>query len=121
MTPAKTKTVMDFLAWLFTPAHLGNWIAINGAGANIPTEPQAPTANTPGLKSLVPSSKVTTVVDVILDDVLSTAATNAGLRLVQDYIDGSMSYPAFASQWQSLLTSSAQTWATQNHVDLSKY
>jgi hypothetical protein len=81
----------------------------------------APTVNTPGLKSLVPSSKVTTVVDVILDDVLSTAATNSGMRLVQSYINGSMPYPAFASQWQSLLTSSAQAWATQNHVDLSKY
>ncbi len=32
-----------------------------------------------------------------------------------------MSYPAFASQWQSLLTSSAQAWATQNHVGLNKY
>ena len=32
-----------------------------------------------------------------------------------------MSYPAFATQWQSLLTSSAQPWATANHVDLSKY
>jgi hypothetical protein len=40
---------------------------------------------------------------------------------VQDYIDGSMSYSAFASQWQSLLTSSAQAWATQNPVDLNKY
>ena len=26
-----------------------------------------------------------------------------------------------ASQWQSLLTSAAQQWATQNHVDLNKY
>jgi raffinose/stachyose/melibiose transport system substrate-binding protein len=121
MTPAKTATVMNFLAWLFTPAHLGNWISINQSGADIPTEPAAPTLNLPGLKSLVPAGKVTTVVDVVLDDVLSTAATNSGLRLVQDYIDGSMSYSAFASQWQSLLTSSAQAWATQNHVDLSKY
>jgi hypothetical protein len=61
------------------------------------------------------------VVDVVLDDVLSTAATNSGLRLVQEYIDGSLSYSAFASQWQSLLTSSAQQWATANHVDLSEY
>ena len=75
----------------------------------------------PGLNSLVPTSKVGTVVDVVLDDVLSTAATNSGLRLVQEYIDGSLSYSAFASQWQSLLTSAAQQWATQNHVDLSKY
>jgi len=112
---------MNFVAWLFTPAHLGNWISINQSGADIPTETAAPTLNLPGLKSLVPSGKVTTVVDVILDDVLSTAATNSGLRLVQDYIDKSMSYSAFAAQWQSLLTSSAQAWATQNHVDLSKY
>jgi len=112
---------MNFLAWLFTPAHLGNWIEINQSGADIPTEPSAPTLNLPGLKNLVPTAKVTTVVDVILDDVLGTAPTNSGLRLVQSYIDGSLSYSSFASQWQSLLTSSANTWATQNHVDLSKY
>jgi ABC-type glycerol-3-phosphate transport system substrate-binding protein len=121
MTPAKTKVVMDFLAWLFTPPHLGHWIMINQAGADIPTVTGAPTLNLPGLESLVPTGKVTTVVDVVLDDVLSTAATNSGLRLVQEYVNGSLSYPAFASQWQSLLTSSAQAWATQNHVDLSKY
>jgi hypothetical protein len=121
MTPAKTKIVMDFVAWLFTPPHLGNWIKINQAGADIPTVTGAPTLDLPGLQSLVPTGKVTTVVDVVLDDVLSTAATNSGLRLVQEYINGSLSYSAFASQWQSLLTSSAQAWATQNHVDLGKY
>jgi hypothetical protein len=89
------------------------------AGPNDPAG--APTLDLPGLESLVPTGKVTTVVDVVLDDVLSTAATNSGLRLVQGYINGSMSYSAFASQGQSLLTSSAQAWATQNHVDLSKY
>jgi hypothetical protein len=57
----------------------------------------------------------------VLDDVLSTAATNSGLRLVQEYIDGQLSYSAFAGQWQSLLTSAAQQWASANHVDLSKY
>ena len=121
MTPAKTATVMNFLAWLFTPPHLGTWIKINQSGADIPTETAAPTLNIPGLSTLVPSSKVGTVVDVVLDDVLSTAATNSGLRLVQDYIDGQLNYASFASQWQSLLTSAAQQWATVNHVDLSKY
>jgi raffinose/stachyose/melibiose transport system substrate-binding protein len=121
MTPAKTATVMNFMAWLFTPQHLGYWLKISGSGAYIPTEPSAPTVNLPGLSSLVPKSKVPTVVDVILDDVLSTAATNAGMRLIQEYVNGSLSYSAFAGQWQSLLTSSAQAWATQNHVDLSKY
>ena len=121
MTPAKTATVMNFLAWLFTPQHLGNWIKINQSGANIPTETGAPVLNIPGLSALVPSSKVGTVVDVVLDDVLSTAATNSGLRLVQEYLDGQLNFSAFSGQWQSLLTSSAQQWATTNHVDLSKY
>ena len=121
MTPAKTATVMNFLAWIFTPQHLGYWLKISGSGAYIPTETDAPTVNLPGLSSLVPTGKVPTVVDVVLDDVLSAAATNSGMRLVQNYVNGSMSYSAFASQWQSLLTSSAQAWATQNHVDLSKY
>ena len=121
MTAAKTATVMDFMAWLFTPQHLGYWLKISGSGSYIPTEPGAPTVSLPGLPSLVPSGKVPTVVDVVLDDVLSTAATNSGMRLIQSYIDGSLSYSAFSSQWQSLLTSSAQAWATQNHVDLSKY
>jgi len=121
MTPAKTATVMDFLAWLFTPQHLGNWIEINQNGADIPTETGAPTLNIPGLSSLVPSAKVGTVVDVVLDDVLSTAATNSGLRLVQEYLDGQLNFSAFSAQWQSLLTSAAQQWATANHVNLSKY
>ena len=121
MTPAKTATVMNFVAWLFTPAHLGYWIKINQSGGDIPTEPSAPALNLPGLKSLVPATTPPTVVDVVLDDVLSTAATTSGLRIVQDYVDGSLSYSAFASQWQSLLTSAAQAWATQNNVDLSKY
>lgn len=121
MTPAKTKVVMNFLAWLFTPQHLGYWIKINQSGADIPTETAAPTVNLPGLKTLVPTGKVATVVDVVLDDVLSTAATNSGLRLIQAYVNGSMPYSSFASQWQSLLTSAANSWATANHVDLSKY
>jgi extracellular solute-binding protein len=121
MSPQKTATVMNFLAWLFTPQHLGSWIMTNQSGADIPTVTGAPRLNLPGLSSLVPPGKVDTVVDVVLDDVLSTAATNSGLRLVQEYVDGQLSYSAFAAQWQSLLTSSAQQWATQNHVDLSKY
>ena len=36
-------------------------------------------------------------------------------------MDGSLSYSGFASQWQSLLTSAAKSWAAQNHVDLNKY
>jgi hypothetical protein len=84
-------------------------------------ETGAPTVNLPGLNNLVPTSTAPKVIDVVLDNVLSTVATNSGSRLFQEYVNGSLSYSAFASQWQSLLTSAAQQWATQNHVDLNKY
>lgn len=121
MTPAKTAVVMNFLAWLSTPKNLGYWIRINQQGGDIPTEPSAPTLNIPGLKSLVPSGKVPVVVDVLLDDVLGTAPSNSALRLVQSYVDGSASFSSFSSSWQTLLTSSAQSWAAQNKVNLGKY
>ncbi|HLI00100.1 MAG TPA: extracellular solute-binding protein [Acidimicrobiales bacterium] len=121
MTPAKTKTVMNFLAWLFTPPHLGYWIKISQQGGDIPTEPSAPTVNLPGLKSLLPSGKVPTVVLPVLGGLLTSASSNDGLRLLQEYLNGSLSYSSFASQWQKILTTAASTWATQNHFDLSKY
>ncbi|HUB69453.1 MAG TPA: extracellular solute-binding protein [Acidimicrobiales bacterium] len=121
MTPAKTAVVMDFLAWLFKPANLGYWINQSQKGGEIPLETGAPLLSLPGLKSLIPAGKVPTVIDVVLDDVLTTAATTQGLRLVQEYMDGSLSYSAFASQWQSLLTSAAAAWASQNHVNLGQY
>jgi raffinose/stachyose/melibiose transport system substrate-binding protein len=121
MTPTKTAVVMDFLAWLFKPANLGYWINQSQKGGEIPIETGATILNLPGLSSLLPSGRVPTVVDVVLDDVLTTAATTSGLRLVQEYMNGSLSYSGFASQWQSLLTSAATAWAAQNHVDLSKY
>ena len=39
MTPAKTATVMNFMAWLFTPQNLGYWLKVSGSGSYIPTEP----------------------------------------------------------------------------------
>jgi raffinose/stachyose/melibiose transport system substrate-binding protein len=121
MTPAKTAIVMNFLAWLFKPVNLGYWVNQSQKGGEIPIEKGAPVLNLPGLESLLPTGKVPTVVDVVLDDVLTTAATTSGLRLVQEYMDGSLSYSNFASQWQSLLTSAAAAWASANHVNLSKY
>ena len=42
MTPAKTTTVMNFLAWLFTPQHLGYWIKINQSGRRHPDRDRPP-------------------------------------------------------------------------------
>jgi hypothetical protein len=41
--------------------------------------------------------------------------------VLQSYLDGSLSFSSFSSQWQSILTTAASGWAAQNHVNLSKY
>jgi raffinose/stachyose/melibiose transport system substrate-binding protein len=120
MTPAKTNTVMNFMAWLFTPQHIGAEVKDWGqGGADIPTVIGAPVPNVPGLSTLVPATAPPTVVDVALDDVLSTNTTNAGLRLVSQLMAGGVSFSSFSSQWDALLQSGAQAYATQNHIDLN--
>jgi hypothetical protein len=73
----------------------------------------------PGLASLVPAAAPPTVVDVALDDVLSTTTTNTGLRLVSQLMAGGISFDAFSTQWDQLLQAGAQAYATQNHFALS--
>jgi len=60
-------------------------------------------------------------VEGILDGNLTAQATNAGIRLLQSFLAGEMSYANFASQWQAILDQAATTWARTNKVDLSKY
>lgn len=120
MTPAKTKVVMNFMEWIFAPDHIGPEVEGWGNGGSyIPTIKGAATPNIPGLASLVPAKQPPTVVDIALDDVLSTNTTNAGLRLVTELMSGGISFSGFSSQWESLLKSGAQAWASTNHVDLS--
>jgi ABC-type glycerol-3-phosphate transport system substrate-binding protein len=120
MTPAKTKVVMNFLAWLESPANLGYWIKITNGGY-IPTEPAAPTPSVPGFTGLVPTAKVPTMLLPIEGNLLSVQADTQGGRLIQELVAGNISYSSFASQWQTVLTGAAQTWAQTNHVNLQKY
>jgi raffinose/stachyose/melibiose transport system substrate-binding protein len=120
MTPAKTSAVMNFMAYLFTPQHIGAEVKDWGqGGADIPTVTGAPVPNVPGLSSLVPAKAPPTVVDIALDDVLSTNTTNAGLRLVSQLMAGGVSFASFSSQWNALLEAGAQAYATQNHISLN--
>lgn len=117
MTSAKTDTVMDFMAWLYAPANIGAIVKSQGeGGADIPTVIGAPVAPVPGLASLVPAKAPKMVVDIALDDVLSTNTTNAGLRLLTQLLAGGVSFSSFSSQWDALLVSGAQTYAQQNHI-----
>lgn len=122
MTPAKANTVMNFMAWLFTPQHIGAEVKDWGQGGSyIPTVVGAPVPSIPGLASLVPATPPSVVVDIALDDVLSTNTTNTGLRFLSSYLSGGMSYSSFASEWDSLLQSGAQAYAAQNNINLAKY
>jgi raffinose/stachyose/melibiose transport system substrate-binding protein len=122
MTPAKTKTVMDFMAWLFTPQHIGPEVKDWGqGGADIPTVQGASVPNVPGLASLVPAKAPAIVVDIALDDVLSTNTTNTGLRFLSSYLSGGTSYSSFAAQWDQNLQTGAQAYAKQNNINLGKY
>ncbi len=120
MTPAKTETVMNFMAWLFTAEHLSAEVKDWGQGGSfIPTVKGAPVPNVPGLASLVPATAPPTVVDIALDDVLSTDTTNTGLRLVSQLMAGGTTFDNFAKQWDQLLQSGAQAYAKQNKIDLN--
>ncbi|MGC8628522.1 MAG: hypothetical protein ACP5VR_13430, partial [Acidimicrobiales bacterium] len=121
MTPYKTSVVMNFLAWLYTPQHLGAIVKNEGNGAFIPVEPTAPVGGSVGMSQLVPTGKTITVVEGLLEGVLSQSAVNEGLRLISAYLSSDLSFSQFSSQWQSLLTTAANQWAAQNHVDLAKY
>ena len=81
----------------------------------------APVPNIPGLASLVPAKAPAIVVDIALDDVLSTNTTNTGLRYLSSYLSGGMSYSSFASQWDQNLQAGAQAYAKQNNINLDKY
>jgi ABC-type glycerol-3-phosphate transport system substrate-binding protein len=119
MTPAKTKTVMDFMAWLYTPEHIGAEVKAWGQGGSfIPTVKGAPIPDVSGLASLVPATAPPTIVDIALDDVLSTDTTNTGLRMVSQLMAGGVSFAKFSTQWEALLQSGAKAYATANHISL---
>lgn len=119
MTPQKTNTVMDFIAWLYTPKHIGDEVRDWGqGGSNIPTIKGAAVPNVPGLTSLVPSSQPPVIVDAALDSVLSAKTTNSGMRLLPEMLNGGTTFSDFSAKWDQLLQSGAEDWAKTNNTDL---
>ncbi|MDA8120858.1 MAG: extracellular solute-binding protein [Gammaproteobacteria bacterium] len=123
MTPAKTGWVINFLQWLYAPQNEASWIADSSNNAYIPVikGTKMPPGSVPGLSSLLPKKFPPPSVGGITGGTLTAQAQNEGLRLVQAYVGGSMTYSAFAQQWQTLLNQAAQQWAQANKVNLSKY
>jgi len=118
MSPAVTKATVNFLEYLTSPKLLSAWLVDAAGGPGyVPLVKGAtlpPGAST--LKSLLPSKKPPVTVEGLLDDVLSASGSDSGGRIVQDYVNGSLSFKAFASQWTSIMTQAAQEWASTNHV-----
>ena len=57
MTPAKTATVMNFMAWLFTPQHLGYWLKISGNGPTFLPRPARRRSTCPGWTTWSPRAR----------------------------------------------------------------
>jgi hypothetical protein len=43
------------------------------------------------------------------------------VRLLQEYIQGSVDWSGFSSEFESIIQQSVDQWAAKNHVDLNKY
>lgn len=121
MTPAKLTQVADFLAYLYSPQNEGQWVADESTNSDVPLIKGAQAPSIAGIQMLIAPHMPPKTVEGILDGNLTAQATNAGIRLLQSFLAGEMSYANFASQWQAILDQAATTWARTNKVDLSKY
>lgn len=121
MTPYKMGQIMNLLEYLYSPQREGQWVANEGQRSDIPLIKGAKAPKVPGLGSLLPKKFPPVTVEGILDSSVTAQAASSGIRLVQSYLAGDMSYAQFASQWQTVLTQAAQQWQRQNHVNVSKY
>lgn len=121
MTPYKMGQIINLLEFLYSPQREGQWIANESQRSDIPLIRGAKAPNVPGLGALLPKKFPPVTVEGILDSSVTAQAASSGIRLVQSYLAGDMTYAQFASQWQSVLTQAAQQWQRQNHVNVAKY
>lgn len=122
MTPATTKLAINLLQYLYSPQIEGGWIADAGNNSYIPLiKGSKLNSATKILSKLLPSKTPPVTLDGIMDGSLTSAAPHDGIRLIQAYLSGSMSWTQFASQWNAVLKSAAASWAQTNNVNLAKY
>ncbi len=120
MTATKLRSVIDWLMFISTPQHSQE--VINQVGTTIPTM-NGTKPLIPSLRQLIPPPgfKQPVIVDGVLDGVLTPAAQTDGYKLLQSYLNGQLSWSAFAQQWDRMLDQQVAAWAQANHTDLSKY
>jgi len=118
VTPDKIAWVLDWMQYISTPEHVT--AVVNENPSFVPTVVGAKPANAT-LASLVPVGTSGLSIDGIFDDKFGPKATTTALQLLQSYINGSLSANGFATKFDALLKSSADIWAKQNNVNLSKF
>jgi hypothetical protein len=118
MTPSTTKLAIDFLEYLTAPKEIAQWLPPEGNGFSmVKGTPPDPTQGVlPSV--IVPTGLPPVNVNSILSNTLTAAAGSQALRLVQEYVGGSVSFSAFSSQWQTILTQGAQQWAATAKVHI---
>lgn len=122
MTQAKTNQVINYLMYVYAPKNIGAWVAGMGNDAYIPIIQGAKGGGIPGTQALLPHEKtIPDTVDSIINVALTNQAHDDGERILQNYINGTLSFSQFASQWDAMLQQAATQWAQQNNVNLNKY
>lgn len=121
MTAYKMHWVINLLQYLYSPQHEGAWVAGESQQSDIPLIKGATPLGAPGLSKLLPKGKVPVTVEGILDSSMGTKPALTGMRLLQAYLGGSVSYSAFAKRWDEVLRSGASTFAKANHLRVSQY
>lgn len=118
MTPARQAWCIDWLQYISTPANAAT--IVNDLGAFIPTIKGAPVRNGT-VRSLIPTWHVPTSIEGPFSAAPTPQALDQSVRLLQEYVGGSVDWSGFSSQFESIIQQSVDTWAAKNNVDLNKY
>jgi raffinose/stachyose/melibiose transport system substrate-binding protein len=118
MTPSTMALVINLLQYLTAPNVIDTWLGPTGNG--FPLVKGAPPL--PGGGALpsvvVPATLPPVGIYGVEGDLLTTATTNAANRQIEEYAGGSLSFSAFSSEMQTLLTQGAQQWAATAKVHI---
>ncbi len=116
MTPSTTALAINLLEYLTAPSVIAKWLPPEGNGFSMVkgTPPDPSQGTLPSV--IVPQALPPVNVGSILGNALTAAAGSEGLRLVQEYTGGSLSFSAFSDQWQTILTQAAEQWAAKTKV-----
>ncbi len=118
LTDDKLAWIMDWLQYISTPQHVD--AIVNENPTTVPTIKGTHPGNKT-LASLVPVGIPGLSIDGIFDDKFGPKATQSAVQMLQSYINGSYTDKTFASKFEDLLQTSADAWAKQNKINLSKY